>query len=773
MSEAKAREAAVRRSEAGLPIIIDSTLDPHVLLEAVRDEAGTIVDFTYADANRAACEYNRLLYEELVGARLLDLLPGHAAAGLLEQYRQVVESGEPLVLDGITYEQDLLGGEARRYDVRAVRVGDGLSYTWRDVTDRHVAAAALAASEEEFRTLAEVVPQIVWMTGADGQNTYFNQQWVDYTGMTLEESHGDGWNTPFHPDDRQRAWDAWQRATRDDAAYSLECRLRRADGAYRWWLVRGAPLRDAAGKIVKWFGTCTDIEEIKQAEEEILRLNAELEERVLARTAQLAAVNDALVKEIDERKCREVELRESEERLQIASEATGLGVHDFDVRTGRIEWDDRVREMWGVPPDEPVTYETFLEGVHPDDRERTQAALAAALDPNGSRRFRENYRVVCRDGTQRWVAATGRVAFEGEQAVRLVGTAEDVTERVSIQQRLQESEERFRSLLSSSRDVLYRVDLRTGMYDYISPSVEPLTGFAPEELMSMDRKSSMVLVHPEDLTSLEEAMRVTIESGRAEAEYRQRNRSGEYRWLSNYMLLMCDSEGAPLYRIGTIRDVTAEKEAAAVLREHEYARVAQDERVRLARDLHDSVTQSLFAATLKAEALSIAAGDPGADATAMAEEVRRLNRGALAQMRTMLLELRGDPVSEVPLKQLLRHLVEAAEGRASVKVILELDEEMAVAPRIHEAVYRIGQEALNNVVRHAKARNAWLQVHAADGQVSLVIGDDGCGFDQEAVGAGHLGLAVMRERAKEAGGAFSIKCRVGEGTIVSVDWERA
>ena len=135
----------------------------------------------------------------------------------------------------------------------------------------------LRASEEDFRTLAESVPQIVWMTEPEGKNTYFNQQWVDYTGMTLEESYGDGWNEPFHPDDQQRAWDAWQRATQDDVPYSVECRLRRADGAYRWWLIRGAPLRDESGTILKWFGTCTDIEEIKQTEHDLQQSQALLQ----------------------------------------------------------------------------------------------------------------------------------------------------------------------------------------------------------------------------------------------------------------------------------------------------------------------------------------------------------------------------------------------------------------------------------------------------------------------------------------------------------------
>jgi PAS domain S-box-containing protein len=152
---------------------------------------------------------------------------------------------------------------------------------------RKRAEEALRMSEEEFRSLAEAMPQIVWATRPDGWNIYFNQQWVDYTGMTMEESYGHGWNTPFHPDDKQRAWEAWQRATQHNERYSLECRLRRADGVYRWWLVRGAPMRGVDGEILKWFGTCTDIEELKRAEVALQEANDLLEQRVAERTAAL------------------------------------------------------------------------------------------------------------------------------------------------------------------------------------------------------------------------------------------------------------------------------------------------------------------------------------------------------------------------------------------------------------------------------------------------------------------------------------------------------
>ena len=124
-----------------------------------------------------------------------------------------------------------------------------------NITSRKLAEESLQASEAEFRELAEAMPQIVWATRPDGSTTYFNQKWMDYTGLTLEESLGHGWNKPFHPLDQERAWQAWQHAVATIGSYSLECRLRRRDGEYRWWLIRGVPSKDADGHIVKWFGT--------------------------------------------------------------------------------------------------------------------------------------------------------------------------------------------------------------------------------------------------------------------------------------------------------------------------------------------------------------------------------------------------------------------------------------------------------------------------------------------------------------------------------------
>ena len=157
-----------------------------------------------------------------------------------------------------------------------------LSEKYQEAETKRIEAARIYDQELnlddlKFSQFAESLPQIVWVTDEEGKNIYFNSKWMTYTGMTIEESLGHGWNIPFHPDDQQLAWDAWQNAVKNFAPYSLECRLRRGDGQYRWWLIRGSPLIDSTGIILKWFGTCTDIQEIKEREKIIFDEKQKLE----------------------------------------------------------------------------------------------------------------------------------------------------------------------------------------------------------------------------------------------------------------------------------------------------------------------------------------------------------------------------------------------------------------------------------------------------------------------------------------------------------------
>jgi PAS domain S-box-containing protein len=140
--------------------------------------------------------------------------------------------------------------------------------------------AELAENERKFRTLADAMPQIVWSSRADGYHDYFNQRWYDFTGAAPEESEGDGWNPTLHPDDREIAWRAWNRSLETGEPYEIEYRFRAQDGTYRWFIGRALPVRNEEGRIERWFGTCTDVDELKRSEEARELLARELSHRI-------------------------------------------------------------------------------------------------------------------------------------------------------------------------------------------------------------------------------------------------------------------------------------------------------------------------------------------------------------------------------------------------------------------------------------------------------------------------------------------------------------
>jgi len=152
-----------------------------------------------------------------------------------------------------------------------------------------------------FRTLAETVPEIMWTATPDGVDDYFNPKWFDYTGMTFEQSWGTGWTAVVHPDDLAPCLASWENARRSGESYDVQYRLRGKDGAYRWFLGRANPIRSPEGKVVKWFGTCTDIENQKQSQQI-------LEEQILERTIQLGETNTRLEEEMLEKDCARKEL---------------------------------------------------------------------------------------------------------------------------------------------------------------------------------------------------------------------------------------------------------------------------------------------------------------------------------------------------------------------------------------------------------------------------------------------------------------------------------
>lgn len=211
------------------------------------------------------------------------------------------------------------------------------------------------------------------------------------------------------------------------------------------------------------------------------------------------------------------------------------------------------------------------------------------------------------------------------------------------------------------------------------------------------------------------------------------------------------------------------------------ARAEQDaaiaERTRLARDLHDSVTQTLFSASLIAEVLPVVWKRDLTQGQAALAELHQLTRGALAEMRTLLLELRPAALEESRIEDLLKQLTDAVSGRIRVPIQLVIEGNAVLTKPVQIAFYRIAQEALNNIAKHAEADQITVALHCQPPSRSgftpacLRIIDNGCGFELADIASGHLGLEIMRERAEAVGAVVSIQSQTGCGTQVTIEWK--
>lgn len=257
---------------------------------------------------------------------------------------------------------------------------------------------ALHADETQFRVLAESLPQLVWITLPDGNHLYFNRKWYEFTGLRRDPEAGpEDWLHVVHPDDQEAAKARWDRALSTGKTHEIEYRIRGVDGRYRWFLGRALPMRGEDGAILRWFGTCTDIDAQKRAEDALRRLD---------------------------------------KQHRIALEAAELGTWDQGVASGVISWDERSCDIIGIEVHgiRSLPTEELLNRIHEEDQPRVRELMAAALDPRSDGRYDVEYRIFApKDGSLRWLHLRGQTFFTGEganrRAVRMSGVLSDVTQR--------------------------------------------------------------------------------------------------------------------------------------------------------------------------------------------------------------------------------------------------------------------------------------------------------------------------------------------------------
>jgi len=291
----------------------------------------------------------------------------------------------------------------------------GLVVCWLTASRRRT-EEALRESEQRWRSLTEALPQLVWGAGPDGACDYFSTQWTNYTGVGESELLGWRWMEVLHPDDREPTRRVWMESVEGRQPYDVEYRIRRSDSVYGWFKTRGPPIRDSDGRIVKWFGTCTDITDRKRAEQELRDRELELRD-----------ARDLLEIKVME---RTKELGRSEAYLAEAQRLSKTGSWAWNVaRRENIHWSQEQYRLFGLDPEcDTPSFEIAYQRIHPEDRAIFNEAVEHAIREKSD--FEVDFRTVLPDGSTKYVRSVGHPVFNASsELVEFVGTGMDITER--------------------------------------------------------------------------------------------------------------------------------------------------------------------------------------------------------------------------------------------------------------------------------------------------------------------------------------------------------
>jgi PAS domain S-box-containing protein len=461
-------------------------------------------------------------------------------------------------------------------------------------------------------------------------------------------------------------------------------------------------------------------------------------------------------------------LRESEERLSLAADSAGAGLWILDYATGAVWTTPRTRAIYGFGPDETVTLERLRARIHPNDRHLIQESVGR------SARSGEPADVECRilvaDG-ERWVSSRGRtrVAPSGEPA-RVMGVSIDITDRRREHQALLESQARLEAGAELAGLAFYEVDYEAGVMRS-DERLHRLCGVPPDRLGGLHIVEFWEQhIHPDDRQRVAELRRHLHEGAMDQfsIEYRYLHPERGEIWIDHLAGPAArDAQGHVTRTYGVFHDVTdrrrAEEEARDLSRR--LMRAQEEERALLARELHDDVSQRL--AVL---AIDVGRAELTAD-RAQAEALQVLREGLVElsdDIHSLAYQLHPSVLEELGLVEALRAECGHRLRRGQLEVSLDLH---PLPPDLQEeaalCLFRVAQEALNNVARHAGTCTATVTLRQTGDGVLLAVSDDGDGFEPVKSGSGmHLGVASMRERVKLVRGSLDLESAPGQGTKV-------
>ena len=580
--------------------------------------------------------------------------------------------------------------------------------------------------EDRLRLIVDTIPTIVWSKLPDGSADFLNKHFREYTGLSVKDGLGWGWMSALHPGDRLKK--QWRGAWAEGKLFEREVRLRRADGKYRWFLVRAVPLRDKQGNLVKWYGTTSDIEGLKRAEDRI---------RLTINTIPMMAWT----------------LRAD-------------GTVDF------------VNQRWldytGLTFEQEVEEPTRV--VHPEDLPRVMDKWLE--DMAGGKPSEDEMRLCRADGEYRWfLVRTAPLRDERGKVLKWYGVSVDIEDRKRAEEALRSSTreqqqiaaqlERERARLVEAQEVAkigsWEADLRTLSVTW-SEQTHRIFETDPSRFHPT-RPKFRKFIHPEDRAKVDAAFVASQDKlSPCTVEYRIVMPDGRVKHVEERWQAFPSNKGKPVRVAGTCRDITERIRAEGELLRlsGKLLRFQDEERRKIGRDLHDSTGQDLVALATMLGRLRSLVPSVERKARRHLSECRALADKCIRDVRTLSYLLHPPVLDEAGLGEAIRDYVKGFTRRSGIHVELEMPPLIGRMARETElTLFRVIQESLNNVHRHSGSQRAKIRIHR-NSELMLEISDLGRGISDEPKPkeeprfAFGVGIPSMRERVKLIGGRFEI-----------------
>src|SRR5258708_19116235 len=475
------------------------------------------------------------------------------------------------------------------------------------------------AIEERLRLIIDTMPTIVWRTLPDGSADFLNRKFLEYTGLSLDDGRGWGWMNASHPGDRLR--EKWPAAMAVGKPFETEARFRRADGRYRWFLIRAVPLRDEQGNIIKWYGTTSDIEDLKSAEDRVRLIIDTLPTMVW--TLQ----PDGAVDFVNQR----------------WMDYTGLSLEE--------EIDEPTRPIH--PEDLPRVMEKWL----PDF-----AAGEASEDEIRLRRF---------DGEYRWfLVRTAPLRDEQGNVLKWYGVSIDIQDRKHAEEALRLSAREQRHIAAQlegerARLVEAQEVAKMGSWEAELQTLNVIWSEQTHRIFETDpsrfhptRPKFREFIHPEDRAKVDAAFVASLDKrSPCTVEYRIVMPDSRVKILEEHWQAFHDEEGKPVRVAGTCRDITERVRAEEELRRlsGRLLRLQDEERRKIARDLHDSTGQELVALATTLSQLHAAVPSSSRKLRKLASQCQPLPQPCFREVRTLSYLLHPPMLDEAGDEDAIRH----------------------------------------------------------------------------------------------------------------------